>query len=155
MKFLHALNERDRELIDSRIRDFVPAEVYDFHVHPFNAAHFAPGACDYMESMGVLGCAEHRQALQRFLPAKTIHGMYFGYPHPSGDRPLINSWVAEEVRTKGTPQSTALLLVSPADDREKVAAELRSGRYCGIKVYHWYSGRPDTMNAAVEEFAPE
>ncbi len=107
------------------------------------------------EGMGPQGCAEHRAALQRYMPAQTIHGLYFGMPQKTADRPAINAWVESEVRQHGTPLSRALLLTSPADDRESVAAALRSGKFCGLKVYHIYSGRPDTMNATVEEFAPE
>jgi glutamate-1-semialdehyde 2,1-aminomutase len=70
------------------------------------------------------------------MPAKTVHGLYFGMPHASADRPAINAWVESEVRGHGSPLSRALLLVSPSDDREQVAAALRSGRFCGIKVYH-------------------
>ena len=47
------------------------------------------------------------------------------------------------------------MVVAPTDDPAKVAAALRSGGVCGLKVYHCYSARPDTMNAGVEEFAPE
>jgi glutamate-1-semialdehyde 2,1-aminomutase len=154
MNYVPQLNARD-QAIAARLADFLPEEIYDIHAHPYHPDHFAPGAWKFLGGMGPQGCAAHRAALQRSMPAKTIHGLYFGMPHASADRSAINAWVESEVRGHGSPLSRALLLVSPADDREQVAAALRSGRFCGIKVYHCYSGRPDTMHATVEEFAPD
>ncbi|MBL9216550.1 MAG: amidohydrolase family protein [Opitutaceae bacterium] len=154
MKFVQQLNPSDSKLAAS-LADFVPAEVYDIHTHPYHPDHFGPQAWPFLREFGTQGCAEHRAALQRYMPSATIHGLYFGMPHPTANRPAINAWLADEVRTRGTALSRGLLLVAPGDNREEVAAALRSGRFCGIKVYHCYSGRPDTMNALVEEFAPE
>ncbi len=156
MKILTPLNDRDCGLIASRIRDFVPSEVYDFHVHPYEKAHFGPEAFKYIQHLERLGCADHQASIKRLMPAtRVVHGLYFGMPHASGDRPAINAWVAGEVRANGAPLSRALLLVSPKDDPAAVAAELRSGRFCGLKVYHCFANRPDTMNATIPEYAPE
>jgi len=154
MKYADQLTPTDLALAAS-LRDFVPAEIFDIHVHPFRADHFASNPWKFLPENQVFGCAEHRSALSRYMPASTIHGLYFGMPHPSADRPAINTWIADEVSQHGTPLSRTLMLVSPDDDREVVATALRSGRFCGIKVYHCYSSRPDTMNATIEEYAPD
>lgn len=154
MKYATHLKARDQDLA-AALADFLPAEIYDIHAHPYHPDHFAPGTWGWLAEAGPLGCAEHRAALLRSMPVKTLHGLYFGMPHRSADRPAINAWVESEVKHQGTPLSRALLLASPADDREQVAAALRSGRFCGLKVYHCYADRPDTMNATVEQFAPE
>lgn len=138
------------------LRDFVPAEVYDIHAHPHHPGHFAPGTWDVMfAGLPPQGPAEHRASLARYFPARTVHGLYFGLPHRSADRPAVNAWVAAETAAHGTPLSRSLLLVSPADDPGQVAAALRSGRHIGLKVYHCYAPRADTMQAAIEEFAPD
>ena len=155
MKYVETLDQRDLELVRLSLRGFIPPEVYDIHAHPYDPAFFAPGTWRFLENIGVLGCAEHRAALRRYLPSQTIHGLYFGLPHKAANRLAENDWVAEEVKSKGTSLSRALLLVAPEDDQSRVAAELRSGRYCGLKVYHCYSSRPDTLNARVTECAPE
>ncbi|MSU65192.1 MAG: hypothetical protein EXS38_03620 [Opitutus sp.] len=154
MSFTRELNAHDQALA-AKLIGFVPAEIYDIHAHPYHPDHFAPGTWKMLEGLGPQGCGEHRAALQRIMPAPTIHGLYFGLPHKTADRPALNAWVESEVRQHGTPLSRALLLTSPADDPAQVAAALRSGRFCGLKVYHVYSGRPDTMNATIEEFAPD
>jgi len=154
MKYADLLSPSDQEL-SKKLNNFVPDEIYDIHTHPYHPDHFAPGAWKLMGSKGPTGCAEHRTALQRYMPSKTIHGLYFGMPHKTADRPAINKWVADQVTQHGTPLSRGLMLATPSDDREAVAQALRSGLFCGIKVYHCYSGREDTMNATVEEYAPD
>ena len=155
MKYVTTLTPRDQQIAAQRLSGFLPDEVYDIHAHPYNAQHFAPGTWAFLAEHPVLGCREHRTALQRYMPVKTLHGLYFGMPHKTADRPALNSWLADEVKAHGTPLSRGLMLVSAADDPAMVAAALRSGRFCGIKVYHCYANRPDTMNADVAEYAPE
>ena len=155
MKYVDTLTPRDRELAATGLAGFLPDEVYDIHVHPYHSAHFPPGEWKLLDGKTVLGCADHRAALQRYMPVKTIHGLYFGMPRRTADRPTMNDWVAQEVRDHGTPLSRALMVASPADNPAEVAAALRSGKFCGLKVYHCYASRPDTMNATIEEFVPE
>jgi len=155
MKYVDTLTPRDRDLAAAGLAGFLPAEIYDIHVHPYHAAHFPAGEWAFLGEKQVLGCADHRAALQRYMPVTTIHGLYFGMPRRTADRPAMNDWVASEVSAHGTPLSRALMVVSPADKPADVAATLRSGRFCGLKVYHCYANRPDTMHATIEEFAPE
>lgn len=154
MKFVTQLNSRDQALA-AKLADFLPEEIYDIHAHPYHPDHFAPGTWKLFGDMGPQGCAEHRAALQRYMSVRKLHGLYFGMPHKSADRPAVNAWVETEVRAQGTPLSRALLLAAPTDDRAMVAVALRSGRFCGLKVYHCYADQPDTMNATVEQYAPE
>jgi glutamate-1-semialdehyde 2,1-aminomutase len=155
MKYADSLAQPDRDLVAARLRGFVPSGIYDIHAHLYEPAHFPPGTWKFLAQQAALGVAEHRSALSRYMPAQTIHGLYFGLPHKTADRPAANSWAATEVASNGTPLSRALMLASPEDDPRQVATELRSGRFCGLKVYHCYAHRPDTMNARVSEFAPD
>ena len=156
MTTVDRLNEQDQHLVAHYLQGFFPQEVYDIHAHPYEPAHFGPAVTQkILPGLGKAGSAEHRVAMQRVMPGvQTVHGLYFGYPNRDSDRPAINAWVAQEAK-EATPLSRALLLVAPDDDRTAVAAELRSGRYAGLKVYHLFAPRPDTMNAPVEEYAPE
>lgn len=154
MIFQTSLNNTDIELA-KKIKGFVPDEVFDIHVHPYRAAHFPEGEWAFLDGIEQLGCVEHRNALQRYMPARKIHGLYFGMPRKTADRDAMNAWVAKEVRQNGTALSRPLMVVSPADDPVKVAEQLRSALFCGLKVYHCYASRPDTMNASITEYAPE
>ena len=155
MMFETALKENDQVIVDSRLRDFLPDEVYDIHIHPVDQAHYPPNTMKYLAGQGTQGAAAYDEAMKLFLPVKTIHGLYFGLPNKAADRPAINDFVADQAKHHSTPLSRGLMLVSPKDDPAVVAAALRGGKFAGIKVYHCYADRPDTMNARMEEFAPE
>lgn len=155
MKYTKLLCAQDTALSVSKLLGFVPDEIFDIHAHPYEPKHFPPGEWPWLAGVGTLGCREHREALLRYTPAKKIHGLYFGMPRRTADRDAMNRWVAAEARENGTTLSRSLMVVSPDDDPLKVAEYLRSGLFCGIKVYHCYASRPDTMNASISEFAPE
>ncbi|MBN8789207.1 MAG: aminotransferase class III-fold pyridoxal phosphate-dependent enzyme [Terrimonas sp.] len=142
-------------LLAENFKHFIPDEVFDIHVHPYNAKHFPKGDWSFLNGIDELGCSDHRSRLQMYMPVKKMHGLYFGMPRYSADRSAMNNWVLEEVRQNGTPVSRSLLVVSPSDDPVAIAEQLRSDSCCGIKVYHCYAGRKDTMNAGLTEYAPE
>ena len=155
MKVETTLNAHDEAVIASGLQKFFPAEVYDIHAHPINPGHYPKGECDFLADQRAVGCVEHRAALMRYFPVKTLHGLYFGMPQKNANRSAVNGWIAEEVRSHGTSLSRALMLVSPEDDPVCVADELRSGRFCGLKVYHCYAKGADTSQAQIEEYAPD
>lgn len=155
MKYTKELSEQDYALVISKLNGFIPDEIFDIHAHSFNPNHFAGEALPFLKNTGTLGCVEHRNALLRYTPTKTIHGLYFGFPHKTADRDSMNGWVREEVKQNGTSLSRALKLVAPGDDSIQIANEMRTGLFCGLKVYHIYASRPDTMNASITEYAPE
>lgn len=156
MKYEHVLTGLDHEMISSRLMGFIPDEIYDIHAHPYEPSHFGPDAWPWLKNhVGTLGCESHRRAMQRYMPATKIHGLYFGMPHRTADHEAMNRWVQEETKQNGSVLSRSLKVVRPQDDRYELADELRKGKYCGIKVYHIYAARPDTFNASITEFAPE
>jgi glutamate-1-semialdehyde 2,1-aminomutase len=67
------------------------------------------------------------------MPVKTGHGLYFAMPHRSANK-AMNEFVREETKLKGTSLSRVLKVITPQDDREQVAKELRAGLYCNIKA---------------------
>lgn len=155
MKYTHSISNQDQALVDRYIRNFIPAEIFDIHTHPYDASHFGQDAFAFLEGEPRLGCTAHAAALKQYMPVETIHGLYFGLPHKTADRDVMNAWVAQEVGQNGTSLSRALRVTSPDDDPEIVAQELRKGTFIGLKVYHCYAARHDTMNAGVTEYVPE
>ncbi len=157
MNYVTQLTPRDLEFAE-KLAGFLPAEVFDIHAHPFRAADFAPDAFAFLKDQTELGCREHRWDTLRYMSAMgatQLHGLYFGLPHRSANRAAINDWLAAEVQAHGTPLSRGLMLVSPGDNPAVVADALRSGKFVGLKVYHLYSGRETTMQARIEEYAPD
>ncbi len=154
MRYNPSITTED-SVLAARLHDFIPEEVYDIHVHAYDPSHFASGTWEFLKDAGVLGPAEHQRVLQRYMPSRTVHGLYFGLPHPTADRQAMNAWTAAQVSEHATPLSRTLLVSAPQDSPVQVAAALRSGRFTGIKVYHCYAPRPDTMQARITEYAPE
>lgn len=154
MFFQRSLNNTDTALSEE-LKNFIPEDIFDIHVHPYNAAHFPKGEWAFLNGIDQLGCVDHRNYLQQYMPSKKIHGLYFGMPRFSADRDAMNKWVANEVSENGTDLSRSLLVVSPKDDPAKIAEQLNNKVCCGIKVYHCYADRKDTMNAGLAEYAPD
>src|SRR5690606_21224413 len=143
--------DTDRALA-AQLQSFIPGEVFDIHVHPYHSSHFPKGEWAFLDGIEQLGCQAHRNALQRYMPVKKMHGLYFGMPRKTAGRDAMNAWVAKEVRQNATELSRQLMVVSPADDPVRVAEQLRSGLCCGLKVYHCYADRPDTMHAPITAY---
>jgi glutamate-1-semialdehyde 2,1-aminomutase len=155
MKFTKVLNRQDLEIVASNLQGFIPDEIFDIHAHPYNPTHFSADAWPFLKDVGTLGCTEHRNALLRYMNTKTIHGLYFGMPHLTANRDDMNVWVRKETKLNGTSLSRALKVIAPGDDPVQTADELKNGLFCGLKVYHIYASRSDTMNASITEYAPE
>jgi glutamate-1-semialdehyde 2,1-aminomutase len=142
------------DVIAKVFSDFVPEEVFDIHVHTYHSAHFQK-EIPFLKGIHKLGCEDHRSYLTRYMPVKKLHGLYFGMPEKQGDRDAMNRFTLDEVKRHGTDLSRSLMVVSPHDDAVKIADQLRQDTCCGIKVYHCYADRKDTMNAEITEYAPE
>lgn len=154
MQFQQSLTNSDIQLAQT-LEDFIPDEVFDIHAHPYHESHFRQNAFSFLSQTKQLGCNEHRRHLQQYMAAKTIHGLYFGLPHISADRSAMNEWVNNEVKQHGTSISKSLIVVSPKDEPTLIEMKLKEDNCCGIKVYHCYADRKDTMNAELTEYTPE
>ncbi len=155
MKFSRKLTPRDRQLAAAQIAGFVPSEIFDIHAHLYHPEQFPPGSWPALEEAGAKRFADYQASLRRYMPANVIDGLFFGLPRKMADVSVMNSWLSAEVRQHGSTHSRALRVATPGDDQTEVATTLRNGQYCGLKVYHCYANRSDTMQATVEEYAPE
>jgi len=144
-----------RALITNEILEFIPERIYDIHAHLYSSQHFEEDAFPFLRNFSSLSLTSYREAMSRTMGIKKIDGLYFGLPHKSGDRKAINDWFYNEVDNSDSRKNKALKLVSPEDSPGELSNDLKSNRFCGIKVYHIYADRPDTMNASITEYAPE
>jgi glutamate-1-semialdehyde 2,1-aminomutase len=155
MKVIKTLNPSDLQLVQDRLADFIPSEVMDIHAHIFRSDQFGPDDYKWLASEKMLTCADHRAALGRYLPGRTLHGLYIGMPAKGANREATNQWVRDEVRANGSPLSRCLVLAAPNDSPEKVHDLLKQPGVAGVKVYHFFLPGKDTFQASVAEFAPE
>jgi len=147
--------EYDRSLIRRWLQDFIPLKIFDIHSHLYKSSHYPTGEWTFLSEIQTLGIRENIERLKNYLPVQSIHGLYFGLPRKSGSRSEINDFILRELETNGTSYSRGLGLASPEDNPHDLEALLDHPRLSGLKVYHCYAQRPDTMNASIPEYAPD
>lgn len=153
MKFWTQPSSADLRLID-RLNEFLPKRIFDIHGHLFHAKHCAPGKIPgAFDTTSEWDLSSYIAAMKNRLPARQVDGLFFGYPSRLVDNTAANEWVAQQVA--GRPPNRALALASPGDDPEAIRQLVAKEKFVGLKPYHVYANLADTMQAKVEEFAPD
>jgi glutamate-1-semialdehyde 2,1-aminomutase len=157
IKLITELTESDRSLMQRAVDGFVPQRVFDMHAHFFHSRHFAEGKKpEFLEADTGYGKTQWQEALNRWMPGRETHGMFFGYPSAGNDRVGENRFVAEQVALFGNDSpSRAIMLVSPQDDPGMVRETMRERGFVGIKPYRLYAPFADTTQVRIEDFAPD
>jgi len=150
----HDLRENDRLLAEEAACGFVPERVFDIHTHLFRDGDFVEAHRPPYSSQGMVLDAEClKKGLAAWLPGREIRALCFGNPSKGIDCDAVNPWIREEVRReKGWRY---LALATPGDSPEAVDRTLSDPLCKGLKVYHFFSGRKESYDCAMEEFAPE
>jgi glutamate-1-semialdehyde 2,1-aminomutase len=146
--------ETDSLMRAKAVDGFVPDEVFDIHSHLIRASDFSPGEVSvYVEDGSALGLADYESAMARLLPGRRLQCLQFGYPLVAPDFSKVNSWLRSEVLSR--PGTMQLAVVPPHGDPEAVASLLAEPHCKGIKPYHLLTGRADSYDCLVEDYAPE
>ena len=157
MQLCEQLTEADIRLVRTRLDDFVPSEIFDAHVHLFHSRHFSEGSRPpFIPSDTPFGQSEFNKTMAQWLPGRSVHGLFFGYPSPGNDRSGENEFLAGELApNQNDCLSRGLALLSPEDDPDRARRAIAAHRFAGIKPYRLYAPVADTSQARIEEFAPE
>ncbi|OAI56664.1 hypothetical protein AYO49_03830 [Verrucomicrobiaceae bacterium SCGC AG-212-N21] len=157
VKLITELTDSDRRLAARAVDGFVPPRVFDMHAHFFHTRHFAEGKKpEFLELETGYGKRQWQEALDRWMPGREAHGLFFGYPSAGNDRVGENRFVAEQVAAFGSNSpSRGMMLVSPQDDPGMVRETMRERGFVGIKPYRLYAPFADTTQVRVEDFAPD
>lgn len=148
------LTPADLRLLDRAIEGFLPRQIYDVHTHLTHTRHFAPGTRPgFLEENFGYGMREFHAAMARWMPGRSVEGLFFGFPCRGNDRAGENAWLCQQVA--GCGNSRALFLASPDDGVDEVRRWLNQSPFVGIKPYRHYANVPDTNEASIESFAPE
>ncbi len=148
-------DDKDGAFFEEHLRAFVPPNSFDAHAHLYRRADAASDLprCTAPGSDNV-GWQDYRRSVGRWMGAACpTAGLFFAFPKPALDHRAANRFVLDEVRSQ--PYSRALMLIRPTDNPSVVEAELAQGGFAGFKVYHFHAKRPDTFNAAPDEFVPD
>ncbi|MBI5801624.1 MAG: aminotransferase class III-fold pyridoxal phosphate-dependent enzyme [Verrucomicrobia bacterium] len=157
LQLVTQLTDTDRRLLVRASDGFVPEQVFDIHAHLFHSRHFAAGNRPaFLDENRGYGVRDFDEAMARWMPGRTVEGLFFGYPSPGNNRAGENAWLNEQVSPlAGNTNSRALVLAAPTDDPAEVRRLLATGVFVGIKPYRLYADVSDTREAAIESFARE
>jgi glutamate-1-semialdehyde 2,1-aminomutase len=161
---------RERLLFDRCLRDFVPPDAFDAHAHLYrlrdlgleataqavaDAPPTSPAPQDTCEENDV-SREFYRQQLAAWMgPLAPAAGLFFPLPAGNLNSASANAYCLAEVQQD--PRSRALLVVRPGDDPTSIEALVESHQpaVAGLKPYHVFADRHDSMQADIDEFAPE
>lgn len=137
------------------LRSFVPPNSFDAHLHLYRQADAIDGLPrSVLDAEGNASWAAYCAAVEQWMgDRRPTGGLIFTVPKPTLDMRAANRYVADQVRA--LPESRAQLMIHPHDDPAVVEATLLADGFVGFKVYHVYSGQPDTLEAPTETFLPE
>lgn len=157
MRLVTELTPADQRLLAKAVDGFVPQRIFDVHAHLYHTRHFAAGKRPaFLDEDRGYGLNDFNEAMARWLPGRTVEGLFFGYPSAGNDRAGENAWLQQQVApVVGSTNSRALVLAAPTDDQAEVRRLLETGVFVGIKPYRLYADVPDTREAEIESYTPE
>ncbi len=147
--------DADRELFDSKLRDFVPPNAFDAHAHIYDLRHLVPQAQpeDFAGSPEV----DHGvlvDCMKRWMGDRVVtEGLYFPFPVRGLDCDASNQFLAKALQ--GSAGSRGLMMISPQDNPAYVESQLKQHGFAGFKVYHVFATRQESFQAEQGEFLPE
>lgn len=146
----HHATAADRELFQHYLASFIPPDCFDFHAHLFHTDHgIALPDAEPRASFKDWGL----YAAEWMGDLAPTAGLFFGFPDRVADPSRDNDWIAEQLHSQ--PRSRGLMLVRPLDNPQHVADQVVQHGWSGFKVYHVYSNRHDTFQAAIDEFVSD
>jgi len=153
-------NSLDTRIWQEELADFVPARVFDAHVHIYRWAFDLDPAKATGPFAGGIGALfpevtwEVADAVDAALmPGREIERLAFPFPFPQPcDFDGSNAYLAGEV-AKGGGRSRSLMLVHPGMSAAVVEAEVRRHGHIGFKPYRWYG--KDPVEGRLTDFMPE
>ena len=157
MKIETELNAVDALLLAEAVDGFLPESIFDIHAHVVEPTGYAPTTLGAHLNGRTISPASYRKALEAILPGRRLTGaLLFPFPAREHDRAAINRWMYDAIAgMPGGFDVRGLAIAAPHDEPGPVAQAMADGRCVGIKPYHFYAGRPDTSQVALDDFAPE
>lgn len=148
-------DEQAQEFFNKFLRSFVPPNSFDAHLHLYRAVDAtASMPRELVDAQGNVGWNSYQWAVERWMgDRRPTSGLIFTVPKVGLDMNGANQFVRDEVAKN--PESRALMMIHPQDDPAKVEATVKADGYMGFKVYHVFSGQPDTFQALNQTFLPD
>ncbi|MBF0244466.1 MAG: amidohydrolase family protein [Planctomycetes bacterium] len=149
--------EGDLGVYMRELRDFLPARIFDAHVHLFDSSCLVPGWQFPNKSCFKNFCCTFtlKQMLdwaELWLPGKELHLNSFGLPGPESDLDHSGDYTG---RISDRRRYFGLALVSPMDTIEAVVRRIETNGLVGYKPYQdLVYGKP-VHEVTIEDMLPE
>ncbi|MFN0053627.1 MAG: amidohydrolase family protein [Planctomycetales bacterium] len=139
----------DQQIWDEELCDFVPARVFDAHIHMLHPQHLpaTPGA---FHNWSHADLPTLRAWAARLYPGRETHFLVLGTPAPGIDVAGHNRWCIDQVHQD--PQSRMNRLVTPACRPEEIERDVREQGFIGLKPYRFFSVTGDVQQCRIHEF---
>ncbi|NJN18674.1 MAG: amidohydrolase family protein [Oscillochloris sp.] len=152
--------QADRALFEQTLHAFLPARIFDAHVHLYRHAHYGPAG-----PPPLFAATPSEVDWDRFIrdvawlhgPKRTVGALCFGLTF-NGERAANDAFVAAETGAARAQGFAALpqLIVGPGDDPDMVREQVRRAGYVGLKPYHTLAQTPyPTWHAPLAAYFPE
>ena len=149
-----AFVEKNARIFREEFESFLPGKLLDFHVHLVNEATGAglPPFPAGGHPLTKYDLGDFEEDVATALPRRDVSAVCFGMPDPKYDWRENNSYVA----SVASERYAALRLFSPIEDTpETLAADIRTGRFKGLKPYPDFANPKAPGSTEVRDVIPE
>lgn len=149
--------QRDRDLYDQELRDFLPSRIVDAHVHLFDTSclvpghNFPPTSC-YHKFGGQSTLEQLLAWTDVWLPEQTMYINSFGQPSYESDRNQSGVYTGSISDNK---RFFGMALVSPKDSIENVRKRVLDNHLIGYKPYLRFVDWKPVADITIEDMLPE
>ena len=128
--------------------DFLPGKLFDTHMH---ISHLQP------DFGGHTSFDTYYDMIRLFTKDRTVRCNGIVFPKLELRNPEEMKRSVQFLRDEldKYPQNVGEVMVLPTDSAEDIQSRLVHHRIRGLKCYHIYADRPDTMYADIKEYLPE
>lgn len=141
----------DREIWERELAEFVPAELYDMHVHLWSEAHKGELTGPPTGLRLEIDYQAQLSWAAQLYPGRRIHFLILGTPIKGMDIKGHNEWLAGQ--GSADPVSAVHLAVTPDMIPEHLTALVARHGCLGLKPYRVFAADP--TNARIRDFLPE
>ena len=134
--------EIDRPIYEKELKGFLPAKIFDSHVHTGLRHHIGPLTLERRRgvafSLDVCASFDYnpyefsRQVYRRLYPEQEVEALYFGYPLREVDLEANNAYLAKLIQEHGI---AALYMLRPDAQREELERAVEEKCFVGFKPY--------------------
>lgn len=137
------LTDTDKEFFDEKLKEFLPEEIFDVHVHTWTLEHFFEEPKFKQRGEDWADLIEQENPFEvltndysRMFPGRTVHSLMFGWIGTKSNLDKNNAYVGEIA--KKTPGSYGLAVTCPGWSIEETKRQIEEYGLYGMKPYITY-----------------